>query len=1098
MDPSQYYKVETTWTKNANRATNVPYAIGGGVSRLCLPVTVNQQQSPVGTSTSNPTGGTTSWQELGVYEPASGTLVVTLSNAGANGNVIADGVRLEPTPASGPAMMAQAGTGSASDPVVLSTLSGSVQTLVNFGTTPAGGVSQKTFTLFNGGGAALSLSNLSVPAGYTVVSGGFGATPVTVPPGGSTQLVLGQNTSAAGTFSGTVTFTTNDSAENPFSFPVTAAVGNVAPTAAIANSGPVALGNPVTVSLGNAQDPSSADVKAGFRYSFALTEAALSKTYATTGTTPSATYTFAAAGTYTVWGRILDVNGLYTDYSTPVTVISTSMIVDDGGPGWTAAGTWTNYAGQGYDNDVDQAAPATPANATCAWTFGGLNPSDYYKVETTWTKYANRATNAPYTISGGTATLAVAVNQQQTPVGVSGDNGTWQELGLYRPTSGTLAVTLSNNANGDVIADAVRIEPAPAGGPAIMVQAGTGSTSDPVVLPTLSASAQTTVSFGTVVAGGVSQETFTVLNGGGAALSLSNLSLPAGYTLVSGFGATTVPAGGSTQFVLAENTSALGTLGGTVTFHTTDGSVNPFSFPVTGTVIDVAPTAAISNSGPVTQGSPVTVSLGNPYDPSSADTAAGFRYSFALTEAALSKTYATTGTTASATYTLATAGTYTVWGRILDKNNLYTDYSTPVTVNGLPMVIAKAGAANFQTAGKWTSWEAGSAYPQGYADDDQEAAPDSSSTATATAAWTFSGLTAGATYQVYVTWPASRNRATNVPYTVTVGGSVTNVLPLVNQQISPPTSIGGSGPSVGAYNRCQLGTASYTVGSSGALVVGVSNAGTKGNVEADAVLLVRTQPELAAGGPGNNPSATPLTASEAMPLVREAELRWAVAGANVSALGNVQVAVVNLPGTELGESSSVVDTIFLDTNAKGYGWFIDPTSGQDSEFPVQVAKTEELATRGPAAGEMDLLTVIMHEMGHFLGHEDLAPQVSPYALMSADLAAGIRRLPDSVAAAAVTAAVAQGRSGSAQASGLDAIAAEQVQAQDAVFTALAQPQGGTTQSKAAAREADAWWCCTGRSKLVGKSLLGQPASLVEAALRAPVPPPLVLRGRQAR
>ena len=193
-----------------------------------------------------------------------------------------------------------------------------MQTVVSFGTVVAGGVSQKTFTVFNGGGAALSLSNLSVPAGYTVVSGGFCTTQVSLPPGGSTQFVLGANTSALGTFTGTVTFSTTDGSVNPFSFPVTATVIDVAPTAVISNSGPVTQGSPVTVSLSNPCDPSSADTAAGFRYSFALTEAALSKTYATTCTTPSATYTFAAAGTYTAWGRILDVNGLYTDYSTQV------------------------------------------------------------------------------------------------------------------------------------------------------------------------------------------------------------------------------------------------------------------------------------------------------------------------------------------------------------------------------------------------------------------------------------------------------------------------------------------------------------------------------------------------------------------------------------------------------------------------------------------------------------------------------------------------------------------------------------------------------------------------------------------------------------
>ena len=43
-------------------------------------------------------------------------------------------------------------------------------------------------------------------------------------PGGSTQFVLQENTAAVGTFTGTVTFTTNDSVEKIFSFPVTGTV----------------------------------------------------------------------------------------------------------------------------------------------------------------------------------------------------------------------------------------------------------------------------------------------------------------------------------------------------------------------------------------------------------------------------------------------------------------------------------------------------------------------------------------------------------------------------------------------------------------------------------------------------------------------------------------------------------------------------------------------------------------------------------------------------------------------------------------------------------------------------------------------------------
>ncbi len=559
-----------------------------------------------------------------------------------------------------------------------------------------------------------------------------------------------------------------------------------------------------------------------------------------------------------------------------------------------------------------------------------------------------------------------------------GNNGTWQELGVYEPTSGTLAVTLANNANGYVIADAVRIEPVPAAGPAIMVQASGAANNGVagVVLPTLSGSVQTAVSFGTVAARTVSQETFTVFNGGGGPLSVSSVSVPAGYTFVAGPGFTnsgtaTVPPGDSAEFVLQENTSAVGTFSGTVTLATNDvvtlaGSAvsGSLSFPVTGTVIA---------------------------------------------------------------------------GLIIDDS---------------------AGAAGgFTTAGTWSKW---ASQPSYYDGDDLQAQG-----AGATATWAFSNLTPGSTYQVYVTWPAQSNRASGVPYTVTVGGSVTSLS--INQKIAPSTPIAGSGPSGGSWSWYQLpsGSAvdgSFTVGATGTVVVEVSNSGlpastaVANNVEADAVMLVQTTPELAAGGLGHNPNAAALTASEAMPLVHEAELRWAAAGANVKALGSVQVVVGTLPGAELGESSAVVDTIFLDSNAQGYGWFIDPTPGQDSEFPLRVAATEERATGGPAAGQMDLLTVIMHEMGHFLGHDDLSPQAFPYDLMSADLAVGVRRLPDS----AVAAAASRSSNAQTQASGQGSAAAEQAQAKDAVLAALAQRQGGTTAGKTAGGESNAWWLLYGQ------------------------------------
>jgi PKD repeat protein len=121
-----------------------------------------------------------------------------------------------------------------------------------------------------------------------------------------------------------------------------------------------------------------------------------------------------------------------------------------------------------------------------------------------------------------------------------------------------------------------------------------------------------------------------------------------------------------------------------------DGGVGSYSANVT--VNNVAPTAALGNNGPVNEGSPVTVTFSAQSDPSSADTAAGFRYDYHCDGSIFGPAnYATASTSVTAQCAFNDQGTYTVRARIIDKDNGYTTYTTPVVVNNVPPIVTLSG-----------------------------------------------------------------------------------------------------------------------------------------------------------------------------------------------------------------------------------------------------------------------------------------------------------------------------------------------------------------------------------------------------------------------
>ena len=96
---------------------------------------------------------------------------------------------------------------------------------IDFGSVIVGTTLNKTFTVKNLGTAALNLSNLTLPTGFSIV----GTLPATVAAGGSANLFLQVDTAAAGNKTGTLQLVNNDSDENPFDFPIAATV-TTAPT----------------------------------------------------------------------------------------------------------------------------------------------------------------------------------------------------------------------------------------------------------------------------------------------------------------------------------------------------------------------------------------------------------------------------------------------------------------------------------------------------------------------------------------------------------------------------------------------------------------------------------------------------------------------------------------------------------------------------------------------------------------------------------------------------------------------------------------------------------------------------------------------------
>jgi RHS repeat-associated protein len=135
---------------------------------------------------------------------------------------------------------------------------------------------------------------------------------------------------------------------------------------------------------------------------------------------------------------VLTGDGTLIDNSTTASVTVTGT--------WPTATTVKGYQGTNY-------ASHAAGSALDSFTWKGPSSAGSYRVYVRYTAAADRASNAPYTVSHSGGVTDIQLNQR-----VNG--GQWVSLGSYSfPANSAQAVKLTASASGVVVADAVKFVP---------------------------------------------------------------------------------------------------------------------------------------------------------------------------------------------------------------------------------------------------------------------------------------------------------------------------------------------------------------------------------------------------------------------------------------------------------------------------------------------------------------------------------------------------------------------------------------------------------------------------------------------------------------
>jgi uncharacterized repeat protein (TIGR01451 family) len=480
VTPGATYRVSTTWHAASGLAIDAPFTVDDGIGGASPATTLINQTIPPTSYPNSFTDQGVPWADLtAAYTVSGDTLTVTLTNAQTVGCVLGDAVRIMPvtTPE-------------------ITLLNGTESLVDGSSVVDMGGSSQYTFTVRNDGAGTLNLGTLTWPANFSLV----GANPsnTTLAAGQATAFTLQLNATGGGD----VILGNNDNNEAPFNFRLQGTVGAAPisqPSAAPAplllagapeidvfdgatgliNSistvdfGTVTTGATATRTL-TVQNPAGATSNLVLGAISLPTGFSVFTAYGATTLSPGESTTFvlemntAAAAVFTPAAVTLNdgtnspvftfnVSGTVEAGTTPPPP-AVPIVIDNGTgvAGYTVSGmTYTSRLG--YEGDTHYTRGDNSGdNAT--WTFSNLTPGTYL-ISTTWVKGTSRASNAPYTLTGVTGgPTTVLIDQKVVPDDLTWNGGVWEHLGEFQISGGTLTVRLTDNANGYVYADAIRLE----------------------------------------------------------------------------------------------------------------------------------------------------------------------------------------------------------------------------------------------------------------------------------------------------------------------------------------------------------------------------------------------------------------------------------------------------------------------------------------------------------------------------------------------------------------------------------------------------------------------------------------------------------------